>query len=632
MLSDLVQLWMDVDIDPRSRQEIQHLVDINNTAELQARLSPRISFGTAGLRSRMAPGFAHMNDVTIMQASQGLVAFIQRNGGDSIVVGYDHRFRSQRFAEITASVAVTRGLKVYYLGSVDRLSAETARLAAELAVDPAPEPALKLVPDSAPSTTSSDPGYVHTPLVPFAVDYYGASAGVMVTASHNPANDNGYKVYHSNGCQIIPPIDREIAASIDQNLAPWPGVWDVTRNFRTHAALIVAVKQEITAAYLARVNRLISRPNLPFKFVYTPMHGVGYEIFDQLARHNGWDYIVVPQQRDPDPAFPTVQFPNPEEKGALLLAMQTADEHNIPLVLASDPDADRFSVAVKVPGRDSGQEWRQLTGNELGFLFAQYVISQTAHQDLPRTALVSSTVSSQILAVMARREGFNFHETLTGFKWIGNKAIDLKKQGFLVPFGYEEAIGFMFDVVNDKDGISAAVVFTQMYRDWFLGNGPGSETVVDRLRAGYQKYRHCSERNGYYRVAVRDVPQIFQRFRDSYHGDMPKYLGPFVVEYWRDLTLGYESSTVDHQSILPCDPTSQMITGVLRKEKEMGDKETEGSRTSGSLTASARFTCRGSGTEPKLKVYVEGYGDSDEEACAVANLAWDTLAVCLQQQ
>lgn len=343
------------------------------------------------------------------------------------------------------------------------------------------------------------------------------------------------------------------------------------------------------------------------------MHGVGHEIFDAVARHHQWQYVVVPEQRDPDPAFPTVQFPNPEEKGALTLAMRTADLHGLSLVLASDPDADRFSVAVKIDG-----SWRQLTGNEIGFLFAQYVISETPKQDLHKTYLVNSTVSSQILAVMAEKEGFHFQDTLTGFKWIGNKAIDLKNQGFLVPFGYEEAIGFMFDIVNDKDGISAAVMFLQMYSKWFMDESP-----ADRLAKGYEKYGYCKECNGYYKVDVAKVAEIFNRFRDTYEGNQPKTLGPFTVTYWRDLTLGYESSTPDNKSVLPQDAKSQMITGVMREQREEGAGEGEGVKT-------VRFTIRGSGTEPKLKLYIEGSGPSESLALAVASQCWTVLSTCLQ--
>lgn len=205
-------------------------------------------------------------------------------------------------------------------------------------------------------------------------------------------------------------------------------------------------------------------------------------------------YSVVEEQSKPDPSFPTVSFPNPEEKGALDLAITQAQQTNAKLVIASDPDADRFSVAIV----DKQGKFRQLTGNEIGFLFAMYVIENLDKAKLSNTYLLNSTVSSQVLKSMAEKCGFNFIDTLTGFKWIGNKAIDLENQGHFVPFGYEEAIGFMFNLVHDKDGISAAVVFLQLYQQWF---SKGDVNVIDKLELGYKEYGWFKDLNGYYRLS-----------------------------------------------------------------------------------------------------------------------------------
>ncbi|EGV65205.1 hypothetical protein CANTEDRAFT_120860 [Yamadazyma tenuis ATCC 10573] len=566
----LVQQWLEFDINPKTRNEILELQKSGDYETLHKKLFKRIAFGTAGLRSSMEAGFSHMNDVTVLQAAQGLIAYLTKNGGDSIVIGYDHRFNSQRYAELTASVAILKGFTVYYLGSTTCLS------------------------------------YVHTPLVPFAIDHYKASAGVMVTASHNPANDNGYKVYYGNGCQIIPPIDHGIAQSIEQNLQPWSDeAWDVVGNL-AGSDLMKSVKEATTKAYIEAVaEKLLVFKDLDFEFVYTPMHGVGYEIFDKVLQlFNNVKVTVVSAQKDPDPTFWSVKFPNPEEKGALDMAIKTADEKGISLVVANDPDADRFSVAVK-----TDDCWKQLTGNEIGFLFGQYVIENTPKNTLKHTYLVNSTVSSQIFASMSVIEGFNFQDTLTGFKWIGNKAIDLKSKGYHVPFGYEEAIGFMFDVVNDKDGISAAVVWLQMYNQWFASH---QQTPFDKLNSGYAKYGYSKECNGYYKLdRLEKTDQIFTAIRASYPGDSPSTIGPFVVTYWRDLTLGYESSTNDHKSILPHDPTSQMITAILSSTSDSG--------------STVRFTCRGSGTEPKLKVYIEGVSRDTGVASSLARTCWQVL-------
>ncbi|KAG7196267.1 Phosphoglucomutase-3 [Scheffersomyces spartinae] len=587
-INDLVAKWMEIDVNPETRNEIQALVDHNNYEKLYKKLGKRIQFGTAGLRSSMEAGFAHMNDVTVMQASQGLVNYLSANQCNrSIVVGYDHRHHSQRFAEITASVALTKGFTVYYLGNINVLSDVNVESYVERE-------------------------YVHTPMVPFTINQTGAGAGVMVTASHNPANDNGYKVYYGNGCQIIPPVDSGIAKSIDENLIPWDDgeVWNVKRNFEKGIAdgLLVSVKVEMTEKYVDTIaKKLINNKTISYPFVYTPMHGVGLEIVDRVLKDvfETSNRIPVEEQMAPSPDFPTVRFPNPEEKGALDLAIAKADELNINVVVANDPDADRFSVAVR---NESGQ-FQQLTGNEIGFLFAVYIIETIPVGDLSQVFLLNSTVSSQILRSMADIEGFNFEDTLTGFKWIGNRALHYKKEGFTVPFAYEEAIGFMFNTVDDKDGVAALAIWLQLYEKWFATTGANP---ITKLHQGYEKYGWYKECNGYYKFDdLSKATKVFSDIRASYEPlKYPQLIGFFKVTSWRDLTVGFDSTTKDTIPILPIDPTSQMITATLTDE------------TTGN---SVRFTCRGSGTEPKLKVYIEGSGTNEQEATEIARLCWDTL-------
>lgn len=594
-IDKLVDQWLAIDVNEITRNEILQLQKDKNYDILNRKLSTRIAFGTAGLRSSMESGFAHMNDVTILQASQGLIDYLLEQNGDSIVVGYDHRFHSQRFAEITASVALTRGFTVYYLGNVEILSEES---------------------DLANFDKDADRLYVHTPMVPFGIDHFGASGGVMVTASHNPAKDNGYKVYYGNGCQIIPPHDLGIAAKIEQNLVPWSKlVWEVKQNFARgiESGKLKSVKGELTEWYAEVVaSKLIENSEISYGFVYTPMHGVGLEIFEKLASKFNIQIDSVPEQAAPNPDFPTVKFPNPEEAGALDLAIERAKAKGVKLVVASDPDADRFSVAVETRGK----QWKQLTGNEIGILFAVYVIEElTSPEDLANTYLINSTVSSQLLKSIAEKSGCKYTDTLTGFKWIGNKAIDLKREGFHVPFGYEEAIGYMFNVANDKDGISAAVVWLQLYEKWFSS---GEVDPVEKLEQIYAKYGWYKECNGYYKLDdVSKTPKIFNETIRSSYGEgrqFPASIGKFDVVEWRDLTVGYESLTADHIPVLPVDPTSQMITAVL---KPSGDA---------SETEKVRFTCRGSGTEPKLKVYIEGSsGMSERHAQSLATECWGTL-------
>lgn len=593
-LDELVRQWLAVDRNESTRQEIIQCHKDKKYDVLEKKLGTRIAFGTAGLRSSMEAGFAHMNDVTVVQASQGLVEYIisqPENTHPSLVVGYDHRHHSQRFAELTASVALAAGLTVYYLGTAENLSTEL----------------------SSTSDNTKDRLYVHTPMVPFGIDHFHASGGVMVTASHNPAKDNGYKVYYSNGCQIIPPHDHGIAASISTNLQPKSSSWEVESNFEKGLASgkLRIVKEGLTKAYVDAVKEsLIADSSISYKFVYTPMHGVGHEIFAAIYKQfKGPGFEVAIQQLNPDPDFPTVKFPNPEEAGALDMAIALAKKSGMKLVVANDPDADRFSVAVDVDG-----EWEQLTGNEIGILFAVYVIEELVpKKDLSQTYLLNSTVSSQLLKSLASKTGCHFQDTLTGFKWIGNRAIDLKNEGKHVPFAYEEAIGYMFSIVNDKDGISAAVMWLQLYEKWFSAG----VSVKDKLHDIYSKYGFFKECNGYYKLDdLKKTDKIFnQTIRKSYdnHEKYPRRIGTFSVSEWRDLTIGFDSSTADNIPNLPTDKSSQMITAIL---KDTG---------SGAIEGAVRFTCRGSGTEPKLKVYIEGTSSSEKSAQALADKCWAVL-------
>lgn len=600
-----VKDWITVDPNEESREEIRLLHSAGRYDILSRKLLHRISFGTAGLRSSMESGFSHMNDVTVMQASQGLVSYILKKepGNPSLVVGYDHRHHSQRFAEITASVALCNGLKVYYLGDINKLSPELDPLARS-SIDYALT--------------------VHTPMVPFTIKSLGASVGVMVTASHNPAKDNGYKVYYGNGCQIIPPHDAGIAQSISENLEAGTNVWSILENFKNGilSKKLISVREQMTEKYLEAIKSELIAPNadIKFPFVYTPMHGVGQSIFSKAC--NTFDTHVqfadVKEQKDPNPDFPSVRFPNPEESGALDLAISKAKLIGARFVIANDPDADRFSTAFQC--RD--ESWRQLTGNEIGALFAAYVLEiiksskslgsgpDSKGTDLAKTYFLNSTVSSQLMKSMAEKEGFHYEDTLTGFKWIGNRAQDLKRDGFSVPFGYEEAIGYMFSLVDDKDGISAAVVFLQLIQDWF----PDGSTYPDeKLEQIYHKYGWFKECNGYYKLDdVLKTDTIFGHIRASYSESQqfPKRIGDLDVLEWRDLTVGYDSISPNKKPKLPTDPTSQMITALI--------KDAAG--------RFARFTCRGSGTEPKLKVYIEGKSHvCESDAVEIAQHCWKTL-------
>ncbi|KAF2722384.1 phosphoglucomutase-like protein [Polychaeton citri CBS 116435] len=545
----LARRWLEIDQDPATRQEIEDLVKAQDVDELERRLRTRISFGTAGLRSSMKAGFAHMNALTVLQASQGLADYILPIETDvyrrNIVVGYDARHNSEKFARLAAAAFITRGFRVLWFGQL-----------------------------------------VHTPLVPFAVGKYGAAAGVMVTASHNPKNDNGYKVYWGNGSQIIPPHDIGIAEAISNVREIL--TWDETLVDTSHA--VENIFRETLRPYNQALCRVRETGHGSCSFTYTPMHGVGLPFMHHAMRLMGFSrrcMHVVPAQADPDPEFSTVPFPNPEERGALDLAMKTAEENDCPIILANDPDADRFAVAERLPnGR-----WQQLTGNQTGVLLASYVLETYKLGPVEKLAMLASAVSSRMLSAMAKKEGFRFEETLTGFKWLGNVAQKLNETGYDAMFAYEEAIGYMFSsVVWDKDGIAAASAFISAYLLW---RSQGL-TPWAKLQTLYEKYGYFEDANTYLITPRPEVTgEVFARIRSLNGGQRPETLGGRPILRWRDLTIGYDSASEDGTPDLPVDASAQMITCEFED---------------------VVFTVRGSGTEPKIKIYIEGTGDSSQAA------------------
>ncbi|KAL5360290.1 hypothetical protein BJX96DRAFT_150048 [Aspergillus floccosus] len=502
----------------------------------------------------MAAGFSCMNSLTVIQASQGLAKFLKDRHADSaaggVVIGHDARYNSAKFAQLAANAFIAQEIPVW-LYSIESI----------------------------------------TPTVPFGVTHLRAAAGIMITASHNPAQDNGYKVYFKNGAQINTPMDVEIAQSIEENLAPWPNAW---KDLHPGRYLHLGAYQDVIPRYTEAVREYAKSinpawiPELQRPFVYTPLHGVGGVVFPELCRSMGiHDYFPVPEQFRPDPDFPTVSFPNPEEAGALDLAMQTADKDGITLIIAHDPDADRFAAAEKVNG-----SWFPFTGNHVGVLLASYLFEFVGSQKTNSpVAVLDSAVSTGMLEKMATARGIHFKEALTGFKWMGNIARDLEEQGYYVPFAFEEALGYMFpNVCYDKDGITAAMVFLSAEAHW-RSQGLTPYTKLQQL---FQEYGHFETLNNYFRSPSPDITmKLFRAIRDGPYRT-EKSLGSFKILRWRDMTEGYDSGTADLKPTLPVDSSSQMLTLWLDRD--------------------VRFTIRASGTEPKVKLYIESCGASREQA------------------
>ncbi len=510
-----------------------------------------------GLRGPMGCGYNKMNELTVIQAAQGLILYLEEVVGvataqsQGIVVGYDHRaagtLNSKTFAELTCAVAIHRGFKVYLFE-----------------------------------------GLVATPLVPFAINAKGACAGVMVTASHNPKQDNGYKVYWGNGSQIIPPHDGGIADCILRSLKPW-SKYDTTQVCKS--PLYENPREAIVAAYMEKAKSLCRYPDdnasSSLGVVYTAMHGVGLPFVEKsFAAFQHKPFFPVKEQVQADPTFPTVEYPNPEEgKGALTLSFATAEANGATLVLANDPDADRLAVSEK----QADGSWHMFTGNQIGILLGhwQWVNWRRSNPtgDASKVAMLCSTVSSKMLRALARKEGFLFEETLTGFKWLGNRAAELRSAGYEVIFSFEEAIGFCVgDVVNDKDGVVAAAVFAEMAKQLWKSK----TTVLDHLHFLYESYGHFLTLNSYCLCYSPDVTnKIFSRIRND--GHYWHTVGGYKIESIRDLmTPGYDSNYADNKPRLPTDSSAHMVTL--------------------SFANGCVATLRTSGTEPKIKYYVELHG------------------------
>ncbi|GAA5958555.1 hypothetical protein JCM10213_001808, partial [Rhodosporidiobolus nylandii] len=558
-----------------TRAEIASLLSTpSGVADLTQRFSTRIAFGTAGLRGPMQAGPSAMNDLVVLQATQGLAKYAEEatEGAKErgVVVGHDHRFHSEEFGRLTAGVFRRRGWKVYELD-----------------------------------------GLVHTPLVPFATKRLNAAVGVMITASHNPAKDNGYKVYWSNAVQIIPPHDSGIAAAILDSLEVDDEARDPKKPQAGDEGYWNAEKgtEELTEQYLEMCAGLSlhkdTNSTTPLLFTYTPMHGVGLPFATRAFTTFNFpssSLSLVPSQSSPDPSFPTVAFPNPEEAGALSLAIEHATSVGSTVVLANDPDADRFCAAE----RQKDGSWHVFTGDELGALLGAWALecyrqSKGEGEGVEKAAMCASTVSSKMLRSMAEKEGFVFRETLTGFKWIGNEMLRLEEEGYDPIFAYEEAIGFMHGrEVKDKDGVTALAIFAEMATQLARLGKP----LTAHLDALYYEYGYHATSNSYF--ICRDPQKTKRLFKElrygregvvdsasppppSSHrlrpGAPTATLASFPITYLRDLTVGYDSSTPDGRPTLPVDGGGEMISFRVGSAGEDG--------------ISVEGTVRTSGTEPK---------------------------------
>lgn len=523
------EAWRAQDPDAETRAELDALIaaatsgDAASVTELHARFDQRLEFGTAGLRGRIEAGSARMNRVLVSQAATGLASYLlenARNGeAPSVVIGYDGRKNSRIFAEDTAELMAGAGVRAILL-----------------------------------------PRLLPTPVLAFAVRYLDTSAGVMVTASHNPPRDNGYKVYlgdEDQGSQIVPPADAEIAAHI-LRVAAEENVLQLARgSYETAGEDVVDEYVRLTAAL---ANPSVSA-SADLRFVYTAMHGVGWETAQRVFAAAGFgEPITVTEQIEPDAAFPTVAFPNPEEPGAMDLAFARAAESAADFVIANDPDADRLAVAVPEGPADVVASWRRLSGNAVGYLLGWRVASRLAREGREGT-LAASIVSSPALAEIARHYRLDYVDTLTGFKWV-SRAPGLA-------FGFEEALGYLVDPekIRDKDGISAAVEFLSLMTE-LKAEG---KTLLDHENEFAEKFGAYA--SSQISIRVTDLSQISQMM-NGLRADLPVSIGGIKVDHIDDFADGFE----------------QFPAGDILRIW---------------LIDGSRIILRPSGTEPKLKIYID---------------------------
>ncbi|MEU6323598.1 phospho-sugar mutase [Streptomyces sp. NPDC047009] len=497
--------WLAEDPDAETREELAKLIDAEDHIELAARFGGTLQFGTAGLRGELGAGPMRMNRVVVIRAAAGLAAYLKSKGqsGGLVVIGYDARHKSADFARDTAAVMTGAGLRAALL--------------------PRPLP---------------------TPVLAFAIRHLGAVAGVEVTASHNPPRDNGYKVYLGDGSQIVPPADAGIAAEIEA-IATIGSVPRAQRGWDT-------LDDSVLEAYLARTDDLLA-PDSPrtARTVYTAMHGVGKDVLLAAFARAGFPApALVAEQAEPDPDFPTVAFPNPEEPGAMDLSVAKARETDPDLVIANDPDADRCAVAVK-----DGGDWRMLSGDEVGALLAAHLVRRGV-----TGTFAESIVSSSLLGRIAEKAGLPYEETLTGFKWIA------RVEG--LRYGYEEALGYCVDPdgVRDKDGITAALLITEL-ASTLKEQGRTLLDLLDDLAV-----EHGLHATDQLSVRVEDLSVIADAMR-RLREQPPARLGGLTVTTAEDLTRGT-------RTLPPTDGLRYTLEG-------------------------ARVVVRPSGTEPKLKCYLE---------------------------
>ncbi len=536
--------WTTDRYDSELREEILRLLDAGNEDELTDRFYKDLEFGTGGLRGKIGAGSNRMNRYTVGAATQGLSNYILQQGlqKKGVVISYDSRRKSKEFAQTTAAIFAQNGISAYIFD--------------------------ELTP---------------TPLCSFAIRELTAAAGIMITASHNPPEYNGYKVFWSDGGQIIPPQDTEIIEEIRKIDAI-----DMISygNYDEHCTngMIITIGDTIRSEYYKKLKNSAFSEGIDSKIpiVYSPLHGTGYRIIPDLLQSFGFSHItVVSEQSEPDGNFPTVSYPNPEEKEAMALSIKKAQEENAELIMATDPDGDRIGVGI----RAQDGSYVLLNGNQTAVLLTDYILGRRKKNGtLPADGKIVKTIlTTELLAEIAENYSVECDNVLTGFKWIAAKMKDYEKNSsgtFL--FGCEESFGYLpVDYIRDKDAVAAAYVICEM-ADYYAEQG---ETLFQKLHDIYHQYGMYLEDMHYIVLEGQEGSERIQRIMTNFREDPPEAVNNIQISSIRDYSNLTEIDTAsgashDIQGI----PSSNVLQYIMD----------DGSR----------FTIRPSGTEPKIKFYI----------------------------
>jgi phosphoglucomutase len=545
--------------DPLFRKEVEDLLAGSSPAgekELLDRFYRNLEFGTGGLRGVIGGGYNRMNTLVVKNATQGLAAYLiktfphkARTGALSAALAYDSRHYSAEFAEAAALIFAANGIKAYLFS-----------------------------------------GMRPTPELSFAIRRLGCDTGVVVTASHNPPQYNGYKAYWNDGSQVIPPHDGGIIGEVNRVMA----VREISREEALDKGLLVIIDREIDEPYQAMVRAALFRPRLikekagEVKIVYTPLHGTGAFHVEKILGDLGLKVITVPEQREGDGDFPTVRFPNPEEAPALKMAIDLGKAEKADVVMATDPDADRFGVAVPAKGKPEGEEYTLVTGNQMGVLLADYIFLSLKELGKlpPGAAMVNSVVTTGMQARVAASYGAGCFECLTGFKWIADlmRRCDAGEVPGKIVFGTEESYGYLVENdVRDKDGVSAAALTAEMTLYW----RSKGKSLLDRLEELYGANGYWEEMGISKYFQGPEGPAVMAGIMEQYRKNPPAALGGIAVKKVRDIQQGLWLYPQAGGGVKKGEPLTLPKSDVLQFYLEDGTV----------------VSARPSGTEPKIKFY-----------------------------